>query len=103
MLTRTTTSEFCPRCRQHMRCGVYFPPLKAEIFDAVKASGDIGIGCEELMDAVYHHDRSRPSPLTIKAHINQINEMLAGTDFQIRADGRRHRDGARYYLLRRRS
>jgi hypothetical protein len=85
-----------------MRLGVRMPPLKARILDVIKASGDIGASRDELLDDVYA-DRRRTAPVTIKAHINQLNDLLEETPFVIRADGRRHRDGARYYLLRRRS
>jgi hypothetical protein len=94
----------CPFCHQTLgtqRLGVRLPRLKAEIVDAIKAAGDLGISRDELMHTVYR-DRSCPSPATIKAHVAQLNDLLAETSFVIRADGRRFRDGSRYYLTRRR-
>jgi DNA-binding winged helix-turn-helix (wHTH) protein len=84
-----------------MRLGIYLPSLKAAILDAVKAAGDVGIGRDELLNSVYQ-GRKQPSPLTLKAHINQLNDRLAETEFTIKADGRRFHGGARYYLLRER-
>jgi hypothetical protein len=95
----------CPHCGQplaSMRLGVRLPAVvKSVLFDAVKAAGDIGISRDELLDQVYA-DRKRPTPATIKAHVQQINDLLLETDFQIRADRGRFTDGApRFYLVRR--
>ena len=95
----------CPHCGQplaSMRLGVRLPAvIKGVLFDTVKAAGDIGISRDELLDQVYA-DRKRPTPATIKAHVQQINDLLAETEFEIKADGRRHHGGSRYYLVRRR-
>lgn len=58
------------------------PRLKASLFRAVKAAGDIGISSEELVNTIYP-DSSRPQPTTIKSHVAQINNLLMETDFRI--------------------
>ena len=46
----------CPTCRQivgEVRVGVRLTKLKAQIFDRVKASGDVGVSSEELLFALW--------------------------------------------------
>lgn len=90
----------CPTCHQTLRCvrlGVPMPQLKSDIFDSIKASGDMGITARELM--FIHYERKERSPVTLRAHISQINDLLEETDFVIRNDGgTRH---ARWYLGKR--
>lgn len=62
-------------------------PLKAQIVDAIKRSGDIGISSEELMYALW--ERDAVSADTVKAHVWQINSLLEETDWLIRSDRRR--------------
>ena len=84
----------CPRCHQSVddiRLGVRL----ASLFDRIKAAGDIGISTTEIIQEVYR-DRSPIKETAIKSHVNQINDLLAGTEWQIRSDRRRwflHRDG----------
>ena len=71
-----------------MRAGVRMPPLKAMIFDAIKAAGDVGINSQELLGRVFEGRR----PLrenTIKAHVWQLNDLLEATRFIIVSDRRR--------------
>jgi hypothetical protein len=88
----------CPRCHQSVddiRLGVRLTPLKAALFDRIKAAGDIGISTTEIIQEVYR-DRSPIKETAIKSHVNQINDLLAGTEWRIRSDGRRwflHGDG----------
>jgi hypothetical protein len=89
----------CPCCHAEERLGVRLPALKARIFDSIKAAGDLGVSRYELLYQVYA-DRRQPAPATIKAHVQQINDLLLETDFQIKADGRRL---ARYYLIKQRA
>jgi hypothetical protein len=90
----------CPRCHQSVddiRLGVRLTPLKASLFDRIKAAGDIGISTTEIIQAVYR-DRSPIKETAIKSHVNQINDLLAGTEWRIRSDRRRwflHRDGGK--------
>ena len=62
----------CPHCGQRMpvrRYGVIMSPLKASILDLIRK----GVSNEAI------HQRTGLSRATIKAHVWQINEMLAGT------------------------
>jgi hypothetical protein len=84
-------AAWCPYCGQtihNIRLGVHFPPLKAAIVDRIKAAGDIGVSSVEIITDLYH-DRRAVAPSTIKAHANQINDLLASTDWRLRSDGRR--------------
>jgi hypothetical protein len=81
----------CPHCHQlinEIRLGVQMTPLKARIVDQIKAAGDIGVTTTEIISEVYP-DRSLINPRTIKAHVNQINDLLVATDWHIRSDRRR--------------
>jgi hypothetical protein len=95
-----TATPICPRCHQPirtMRFGVQLTPLKAAIIDRIKAAGDIGVSSVEIIADLYR-DRQPVTPTTIKAHANQINDLLATTNWRIRSDRRRwylHRE-ARY-------
>jgi hypothetical protein len=64
------------------------PALKAAIFTAVKASGDLGISSVELLAEAYS-DKPPPQREAIKAHISQINELLEETRFRIVSIDRR--------------
>jgi hypothetical protein len=88
----------CPHCGQpiaHERLGVVLTPLKAAIVDAIKRTGDLGISSEGLVRELYF-DRKPVSVTTLKSHVWQINELLAGTDWVIESDRRR-------WFLRRRN
>jgi hypothetical protein len=80
-----------------MRFGVHLPPLKVALFDVVKAAGDIGVSTTELIATLNEHLGRRLAAQTIKAHVFQINELLAGTDYQIRSErrGGEHPNGGR--------
>jgi hypothetical protein len=83
--------ELCQACGQpirFLRCGIRLPSLKASIFDLVKRAGDQGITSAEIVRELYV-DRKPPSKLTIKAHVWQINGVLAETDYSIVSDQRR--------------
>jgi hypothetical protein len=89
----------CPHCHQqiaHERLGVRLTPLKAAIVDRIKRAGDVGISSEGLVHDLYF-DRKPVSMTTLKAHVFQINELLAATDWVIASDRRR------WFLRRRRS
>jgi hypothetical protein len=82
----------CPHCHQPIRqerAGVHLGPVKVHIFDALKAAGDIGVSAEELIHQLAHEGMGAKSRHTIKAHIYQLNELLAGTDCRVASDGRR--------------
>jgi hypothetical protein len=81
----------CPHCHQpiaHERLGVVLTPLKAAIVDRIKWAGDLGRSSESLMHELYL-DRRPVSRTTLKAHVWQINELLAATDWVIESDRRR--------------
>jgi hypothetical protein len=87
----------CPTCQQPLydrRFGVRLPPLKAAIFDAIEAAGELGIKSDEIANAIYE-GRRRAGLACIKAHVAQINDLLVETDFHIVSDRRR------WFLVRR--
>lgn len=77
----------CPACHRpytEERVGVRLPPLKAAIFDSIKANSELGITAAELMQ---EHYRGKPRKVSvIKSHVNQINDVLAETRWRIRVD-----------------
>jgi hypothetical protein len=81
----------CPKCHQPLRTerfGVPMPPLKARIFDAVKAAGDSGISTRELFNVIYESARAPRSIATVRTHILMINDLLEETDLRIVCTGR---------------
>jgi hypothetical protein len=81
---------FRSQCHQVIateRFGVRLPVLKARIFDAIKAAGEIGITTRELFDVIYEGARAR-SIATVRTHIFMINDLLEETDFRIVCTGR---------------
>jgi hypothetical protein len=82
----------CPLCHQTLgtlRFGVRLPALKAAIVDQIKAAGDLGISTADLINSDLYRDRRAVGPATIKAHVEQINELLLATDWHITSDHRR--------------
>ena len=77
--------DLCPRCGQPLppreREGVYLPARKAAIFDFVHQHPGV------TAEGIRAHCFSDKTPLkTIRVHICQINDMLAGTNVQIKGD-----------------
>jgi len=75
----------CPHCHQTIgaeRFGVRLTPLKAEIVDRIKAAGDIGVSSIEIVRDLYRN-RHLVNLSTIKAHVYQINDLFAATDWRI--------------------
>lgn len=73
---------YCPHCGHVMRvvrCGVMLTPIKAAIFDLIKARPGITNG--ELCRIVFDYKRSLTC---VRQHIYQINSLLAETDYTIR-------------------
>jgi hypothetical protein len=93
----------CPKCHQpikHVRLGVGLTELKAGIFDAIKAAGDIGVS---LAQSDLWRDSSRtrpPTRNTVRSHIVQINMELDGTGWRIVGD---HHRPWRWSLVRRKA
>lgn len=88
----TTTCSGCGRPMPIIRFGVPLPPLKARIVTAIERAGPDGIS-SDLLIADYGLRMNRKC---LAAHIHQINELLAATDYAI--VGR----GPGYRLVRRR-
>jgi hypothetical protein len=83
-------STVCPTCRRPMppetRGGVRLTPLKARIFDVIHRAGVDGISPADINAIVFD---GRASYDTVKAHIWQINDLLAETDIEIDSVGGR--------------
>jgi chromosome segregation and condensation protein ScpB len=64
-----------------LRLGVKLTPTKARIFDAVQFRGGDGIPLDTLSDIIgMKHN-------TLKAHIHQINEIIADRGYRIYGRG----------------
>jgi hypothetical protein len=82
-------NQCCPTCHRpwaDLCAGVYLPRVKAQIFDAIKASGDVGLQASEIMERIYTGNGRRRA--VIRNHIAQINERLEETDYRLVCDGR---------------
>lgn len=103
-------ARVCPYCRQVIaveRYGVPLTPLKAGIFDAIRAAGDAGITSTEIIGGQLYCDRRRVSRDTIKAHVWQINALLEQTNWVIKSETEigapdMHLSERRWHLRRRR-
>jgi hypothetical protein len=78
-------SGMCRCCGQPLppknREGVYLPAMKACIYDFVRDHPGV-----TLAGIRAHCFPDGTNVNTIRVHVSQINDMLAGTDVQIRAD-----------------
>lgn len=75
----------CPHCGKEpgeIRAGVRLSELKTRIFDVVKRAGPNGVDRDYLFDLIMRTRGVKRE--TLKSHISQINDQLAGTDYQIR-------------------
>jgi hypothetical protein len=93
------SARICSHCGQAIpetRLGVRLSPLKARIIDAIARAGDDGIDADVLFWLIFSERRVKR--LTLKSHVNQINDLLAATDYRI--DGIRG-GGRRFTLVRR--
>ena len=82
-----TRSDCCPACGQRLpdniRYGVRLPPIKLQLFDAVKRQP--GIGQRGLFAKMYpgkDYNRERHKS-TISTHVAQINDLFVHTDIRI--------------------
>lgn len=91
----------CPTCRQpirYARAGVQLSSIKVLLFDLLHAAGDIGLPLDELRNALVDQGKAHCTENSVKSHISQMRELLAGSGWAITCD--RHRP-ARYYLVQR--
>lgn len=75
----------CPKCGQSiqdLRCGVRLPRNKVRIFDAIRASGEIGITSEGVIRVAYDGEE-KPDVTAIKAHVSQINDLIENANVRI--------------------
>jgi hypothetical protein len=82
------TENMKPRCCAHCgqalpetRLGARLTPLKARIFDIITRAGVDGISASDLFDIVFAEGQSRE---TLKAHIWQINDLIADEGYRIK-------------------
>jgi hypothetical protein len=77
----TRRCECCGQPLPEVRLGARLSPLKASIFDAVKAAGAAGIEPDSLFERfIAPRGAARE---TLGSHITQINDALAGTDYKL--------------------
>ena len=77
-------TKLCFNCHQplpELRAGVRLSPLKAHIFDAIKRADSNGITIEDINAICFD---GHASAANVRTHVHQINDALAGTDFEIR-------------------
>jgi hypothetical protein len=82
----------CHSCGQSLpeiRLGVRLTPFKARLFDLVKRGGINGIHSDDLYSLIYPEGGG--SRQTLKAHIWQINEMIADEGYRIVGRGSSYR------------
>jgi hypothetical protein len=85
------TCSHCGQAIPETRFGVRLSPLKARIVDTISRCGPDGIDADTLFWLIFY-ERKVTSRLTLKSHVNQINDLLAHTDYRIngiRGGGRR--------------
>ena len=82
------------------RFGIMLTPFKASILDLITGAGDLGVSSDELWRELYRDHPKPPNKLTIKAHVWQINELLAGTDYRIISERRRWRVSQKHQRMR---
>jgi hypothetical protein len=78
------------------REGVYLPPMKAAIFDAVKRNPGIS------PDRVIAKLDDKISLNVLRQHIHQLNGLLASTSVQISGSASRDTPRGHYRLVRQR-
>jgi hypothetical protein len=76
--------DYCGQALPEVRLGVRLTPLKAHLFDLVRRSGIDGISSDDLWSSLYPNGGG--SRQTLKAHVWQINQLIADEGYQI--DGR---------------
>jgi len=77
--------DYCGQALPEMRLGVRLTALKARLFDLVRRSGIDGIHSDDLHSLLYPDGGC--SRDTLKAHIWQINELIADEGYRILGRG----------------
>jgi hypothetical protein len=62
---------------------VRLTPLKARIFDIITRAGVDGISASDLFDIVFTEGQSKE---TLKAHVWQINDLIADGGYRIKGE-----------------
>jgi hypothetical protein len=73
--------HYCGASLAEHRLGVRLTPIKARVFDLIMHAGREGIDADTINILAFD---GRATRTTIKAHVNQINDLLAGTDYRIK-------------------
>jgi DNA-binding winged helix-turn-helix (wHTH) protein len=81
-MTRQRCCNYCGQPLPSIRLGVRLTPLKARIFDIIQRGGRDGVDRCDLFDIVFGD--SEVDKKTLKSHVNQINELIEDTGYQIR-------------------
>src|SRR5262245_21829956 len=77
--------DYCGQAVPEIRLGVRFTPFKARLFDLVRRSDVDGIHSDDLHSLLYPDGGA--SRDTLKAHIWQINELIADEGYRIEGRG----------------
>jgi hypothetical protein len=83
--------HYCGQALPEKRLGVHMTAFKARLFDLILRAGIDGIPSDDLFSLLYPGGGA--SRQTLKAHVWQINEMIADEGYRI--DGR----GSSYRLV----
>jgi hypothetical protein len=78
----------CPCCGQalpEVRLGARLTPLKARIFDIIARAGAGGVQADDLQALVFSKGQGLGG---LKAHVWQINELIADEGYHIRSRSR---------------
>ena len=96
-------ASLCTQCGQPLpnkRLGVEMSALKARIVDMVIKGGDNGVPTDAVYDAVF--DQRHCSRASLRAHVWQINELLADEGYRIVSirEHNQHKVADRYRMAR---
>jgi hypothetical protein len=84
-------SLVCPHCgaRMLVRHGVRLPPKKADLFDMIERSSNIGSSLTQhaLAEIFYPSFSEHHGKANVRVMVSQINDLFESTDVIIRARG----------------
>ena len=81
--------DYCGQALPEIRLGVRLTAFKAQLFDLVRRGGVDGIRSDDLYSLLYPDGGG--SRHTLKAHVWQINEMIADEGYRIEGRGSHYR------------